>query len=623
MSAARTLVPFLLVAFAGCDAILGPPDDPASIRVRADRSSLEWVGETAQVEAEVRNEDGDVIGSPTVTWTSGDSIVATVGETGTVTGRANGEVWITGRAGGVRDSVRFTVDSPIPCLPTGTLAVPDTVADELVPGECGPEARYTEVWQIEVEESGLITLDLTSSAFNAFLMLLDDQGQAVGADNDSGVAFNARLMVDLFPGTYYALIGPYAMGVGGPYQLSVIRGAHPSPCPPSATVSFPDTVSGTTATGACSYEGFLIDVWRLELADSTDVTFQLVGDDFGMYLAVTDTIGRYLFGGSPGPSEGSWVERTIPPGAYDIWAGAREQGVAGSYTLQVKQGPAALNCPTTGTVAINGTGTGALTNEDCYVWFAPSDGWTLEVTDTTELTMAVNTPDPIYPALLVGDSVGELVGIGFQNIARYARHDTTLVPGSYRVWIQSADLEPGDYQLSVVEAGEMGACEPGDVAVIDSTFEGALSTTDCALIDGRYTDGWTLQVDTTTHVTIELESAKFDAFLIVVDSAGHAVGRDDDSGDGTDASITLELEPGAYTLWATSWAAHSIGGYQLTLATATASLLTDGDDGQGKTASAWPPTRTGQDAGPLLLRDRPTWVERLRIRSAGTIDPGR
>jgi hypothetical protein len=623
MPSIRASALLLLVAAVGCDGLLGPSDDPATIELVADRTAFDWVGETARVEAEVRNEDGDLLGSPSVTWSSGDSLVVTVADDGTVTGRANGEAWVTGRSGGVADSVRFTVDSPVPCLPTGTLAVPDTVSEELVPGECGPEERYTEVWQVEIDRSGVVTFDLVSPDFNTFFALLNGQGELVGADNNGGLGFNSRLMVDVPAGTYYALVMPYAVGVGGAYDLSVIRGAHPTPCPPSGTVAFPDTVTGTTSTGACGFDGFLIDVWRLELADTADVTFQLVGDGVAMHLAVTDTLGRFLFNGSDGPAQGSWAERRLAPGAYDLWVGANEEGVTDSYTLEVMQGPASLACPTLGSVAINGTANGALSGDDCYVWYAPSEGWDLDVTDTTDVTMAVTTPDPIHPALLVGDSAGTLVGVGFQDIDRYARLDTTLVPGRYRVWVQSADLDPGDYQLSVVEAGAMGGCEPGNVAVMDSTFEEALSTTDCALIDGRYADGWTLQIDSTTRATIDLASDKFDAFLVVVDSAGDAVGRDDDSGDETDASITLDFEPGTYTLWTTSYAARSIGGYHLTLSTATASLLAGGDGGWGKTAGAWPPTRTGQDAGPALLRDR-TWVGTLRARSDadGSHDPG-
>ena len=619
-----TTVTLLALVSSGCDTLFGPDEDPASIVVQADRYTIDWVGETAVLEAEVRNEDGDLLSNPSIEWMVRDSIVASVDEAGVLTGRANGRTWVVGRAGGVADSALFTVESPVPCLPTGDLAVPDTVNDRIVAGECGPEQRYTEVWRLEVTETKTLTIDLVSGDFNTFLVLLDGSGQLVSSDNDGGVAFNSRLLTTLEPDEYFVLVMPYTIGAGGDYQLSTIEGAHPSPCPARATLAFPDTVTGTTTPdGSCDYEGYYIDVWRLELSDSTLVTVELVGDGFGMYAAVTDTLGRFVFSGGNGPSDGGWLETTLAPGTYDIWAGARERGVTGSYTLKVARGPASLYCPTTGTVAIGGSVTGSLDASDCFVWYAPSDGWELMVSDTTELSLAVNAPDSNFPAILLADSTGELVSTAYQEVARYARMDTTLAPGRYRVWIQSATLEPGDYRLSVVEAGTIGACEPQGAAAVDSVHEGALSTTDCALIDGRYTDVWSLQLDSTTTATIDLTTDKFDAYLIVADTTGATLARDDDSGDGLNASLTLELEPGMYHLWATSYLAHAIGGYQLGIArAASASVAPDGhglEAGSEKDRATLPRLDTGFEAGGVhRLRPAasPTWLEALSTETA-------
>lgn len=589
-----------LAALPGCDTILGPPSDPASIEVSVDRDTVDMVGTTVLLEAVVRNEDGDVLSDAAVTWSTRDSTVATIAASGLLTARATGETWVIGQSGNAIDSTAIIVDSPIPCLPTGDLTVPDTVNDTLVPGDCGPEARYAEVWRLELSEARTITIDLISSEFNTYLFLLNAGGQIIGADNDGGVAFNSRLLIDLPAGVYYPVVAPYSSGASGAYQLTTMEGAHPSPCPATDTVMFPDTVTGATTTGSCDYQGFYIDAWRLELADTSTVTMELVGDGFGMYMAVTDTLGQWLTSGGDGRSSGAWLEVELPPGSYDLWAGAREPAVTGSYTLAVRRGPAAVYCPGAGSIGVNESVPGEITDEDCYSWYAPSDGWELVLTDTVALDLSVNSADAMYPAIIVTDSTGEIVNVAFDEHESYVRADTTMLPGRYRVWVQSADLVPGEYRLSVVEQGRMGACDPVGALALDSTYEGALSTTDCSLIDGRFTDVWTLQIDSATTAAFDLTSDKFDAFLIVTDTAGNQVGRDDDSGDGTNAAITLDFEPGLYHLWVTSYFPRTIGGYELATSMG-ATALADGADTQTSAAGK---DRTDADAGERLWRWR-------------------
>lgn len=629
MRSTRTAVSLIaLLALAGCDAILGPSDNPASIEIRSPRETFDWVGTTAKLEAEVRNADGDVLSSDDVVWAVGDSSVATVDGEGVLMTRANGITWVTGKVDGAIDFAQIRVESPLPCLPTGILEVPDTVNDEIVPGECGPEDRYTEVWQLDITTAGTYTIDLSSGDFNTLLILLDSEGDLVGMDYDGGEVFNSRLIGRFPTGRFYVLVRPNAGGVGGAYRLSIRQGTPPSRCPPQGTLSFPDTVSGTTsAAESCDYDGYYIDVWRMELADTTTLTLELVGDGFGMYFAITDTTGQFLNSSAEGPSDGGWLEAKVPPGAYDIWAGARETGVAGDYTLAVKRGPATLYCPAAGTIEVGQSVAGGLADDDCYALYAPSDGWALEITDTTDVTMAVNAVDANFPAILVTDSMGALIGVGYQGFEQFARYDTTMVPGSYRVWIQSATVEPGDYRLSVVSAGEMGACEPQATAVLDSTYDGALATSDCPLVDGRYVDVWSIQLDSATTASFDLMSDKFDAYLILTDTAGTTLDRDDDSGTETNASLSMALDSGTYHLWVTSYAAESIGGYQLAVAGATASALAERVDGIGSPDPGAGRSAAWKRGGGLRLRDDrsarsvgdgvPRWLRALAEDSTG------
>ena len=51
---------------------------------------------------------------------------------------------------------------------------------------------------------------LTSSAFDAYLLLLDAKGNLVDQDDDSGGGTNARINRLLAPGSYYVVAKPAA-----------------------------------------------------------------------------------------------------------------------------------------------------------------------------------------------------------------------------------------------------------------------------------------------------------------------------------------------------------------------------------------------------------------------------
>jgi len=75
-------------------------------------------------------------------------------------------------------------------------------------------------------------------------------------------------------------------------------------------------------------------------------------------------------------------------------------------------------------------------------------------------------------------------------------------------------------------------------------------------------------------VTFELASADFDARIALVAPDGDLLGRDDDSGDGTNARLTVELpNTGTYQMVVISASPGEIGAYTLTARAATASDL--------------------------------------------------
>jgi hypothetical protein len=118
---------------------------------------------------------------------------------------------------------------------------------------------------------------------------------------------------------------------------------------------------------------------------------------------------------------------------------------------------------------------------------------------------------------------------------------------------------------------------------VGQTIDAALSTTDCKLPDDTYADGYGIVVTATTNVQIDMTSASFDTYLVLLEltSAGtllqRAINDDVDPDDpadpndpvNTNSRITFALQPNVqYFILANSFDQNITGDYQLTVATA-------------------------------------------------------
>ena len=110
-----------------------PPDPPrpTTLTVTPNRAELTALGATAQLSAEVRDQNGQTMAGVPVAWSSGDAAVATVDSAGLVTGIGRGETRVVARADGVSGDARVTVqprvDSVAVVPPTDTIAPGDTL----------------------------------------------------------------------------------------------------------------------------------------------------------------------------------------------------------------------------------------------------------------------------------------------------------------------------------------------------------------------------------------------------------------------------------------------------------------------------------------------------------------
>jgi tyrosinase len=125
----------------------------------------------------------------------------------------------TGAAGG---SYTLSLQPGFP--PAIPINLGDTVSGNLssiaAEGICNfaPTDRYT----FTLASPTTITIDLSSSAFDTFLGLLNSSNDCFASDNNSGGGTNSRLIRNLSAGTYFIEVTTVSPSdAGGPYTLSL------------------------------------------------------------------------------------------------------------------------------------------------------------------------------------------------------------------------------------------------------------------------------------------------------------------------------------------------------------------------------------------------------------------
>ena len=113
----------------------------------------------------------------------------------------------------------------------GTIAVGRAVAGTLGPHDVllSQDSTYAQDWEIEGVAGQVVTIDLESESFDAYLMVYGPGLEHDLQDDDSGGNCNARLTMR-FPqsGAYHIAVTTNEKRQSGDFTLSVTRGTKPT-----------------------------------------------------------------------------------------------------------------------------------------------------------------------------------------------------------------------------------------------------------------------------------------------------------------------------------------------------------------------------------------------------------
>ena len=218
----------------GNSSITVVPEPIASIELSTVNDTL-LVGETLQLNATLRDQQGNVV-TRNVTWTSNGPTVASVDGQGLVTAVGDGVTTITASADNRSASATIRVFGPCSTALATVITVGQTVNGALASTDCRlNDNTYADGYAIQVTSATNAQIDMTAT-FDTYLFLLELTAQGnllqrsfnddVDPDdpNDPNDSFdtNSRIVFNLQPGVqYFILANSFDPNVFGDYQLKV------------------------------------------------------------------------------------------------------------------------------------------------------------------------------------------------------------------------------------------------------------------------------------------------------------------------------------------------------------------------------------------------------------------
>lgn len=465
-----------------------------------------------------------------------------------------------------------------------TLPVGRPVTDSLTgrdPVRRGNRAPY-HLWSFEGRRGQRLTVDLTSSDFDAYLVVRDPDGFTIGSDDDSGEGLNARLHLILARDGTYRIVATSAGGdsTRGRYTLALSGWeTPPAPAPGQvAPIAVGETKTGVLEPGdETSPDGPYQDRWTVALRQGARLRAELRSTDVDAWLAVLDPDGRMIASDDDGLGgrDAAVDFRAAAAGRYTLLTSSYGDELrVGAYRLSLAEDTG--DFPEAGTAAalrVGETKAGRLESGDAVGRRGFEDRWTFEgrAGDVVRLD-AVSSDFDAYLVVRLDtmpvDSNDD--GGGGRNARILAVLPQT---GTYTAVVSSfAESHGGGrYTLSLASAGAPAA--PGRTAriAVGQRLAGRLERGDQPRAEGGVQDSWEFDGRSGQELTVELRSPAFDTYLELRTPDGDLLAENDDGfGEGTDSFLTAHLpRDGRYRVVVRGYGDSEVTGlYELALGAA-------------------------------------------------------
>ena len=380
-------------------------------------------------------------------------------------------------------SLTLTGQNPGGTCPSAAISVGQSVNGSLSTSDCRlSDGSYFDSYTFSGTSGQQVSVSMSSSTFDTYLLLLRPDGTLLAEDDDGGGSLNSRIPAGggtiTLPatGTYKILANAFAANVTGGYTLS-LAGAPVVTCA-AAAISFGQNVNGALATSDCRMaDGSYFDAYSFSGTAGQQIAVSMSSLGFDTYLFLTGPNGLVV----DDDDGGGGLNSRVPPGSgfftlpstgtYNILANSFSPDVTGPYTLSLvrAQTGCAYSLSSAGAALGFGAGTGSVgvtAGAGCG-WSAVSNAAWVSITSgaggsgsgTVNFSVAANTTSDARTGTLT------VAGQAF-NIEQAANTASTIQVGAAAVGVGEAARK---VLVNVTRTGNTTAAASVNYATADGT----------------------------------------------------------------------------------------------------------------------------------------------------------
>ena len=231
--------------------------------------------------------------------------------------------------------------APAACVTGRSTAVPSTTDASLSTSSClQRDESFEDRYDIILGARTTMTVNMTSTALDPLLIVVDEAERVIMQDDDGGAGLNASLEVLLEPGRY-TILARGQPGQSGAYRLAVAPAI--DPCAVTRTTGVGQVASGTFSAGDCALsEGGgpnrYFHRFALTLGATTALQLDMTSGVVDAYLIVQNAQTGVVVAendDASGSTTNARVLVSLPSGQYIVNATTFDAGEVGPYQLSV------------------------------------------------------------------------------------------------------------------------------------------------------------------------------------------------------------------------------------------------------------------------------------------------
>ncbi len=215
-----------------------------------------------------------------------------------------------------------------------------TEGDNILPSD----RSFFDAYRFSGRAGQSVSLAMTSQDFDSYLILLDEDGNSVTFDDDSGGGYDALIQTTLpTSGDYLLLANTYESGQSGSYRLQLSSGTGGAAVtPPSSSGSLNIQRSGSLqdSDNVLPSDGSLFDAYEFSGRAGQTVEIRLASSEFDTYLILVDGSGAAIDQNDDASNSttNSFLRVTLPQtGRYSVYVNSYDASGRGNYNLVIRE----------------------------------------------------------------------------------------------------------------------------------------------------------------------------------------------------------------------------------------------------------------------------------------------